>query len=157
MPAVDIRKAERLAQLETAGAGGHIGALLDAFLRPLLEQRNSEGERAYARFISALLRSAEGERYCARLFHLTPTTGRILTALHMALPDVPPGILMERLRLLSGMICTSVFNRVAAVSETETDAGLIDDELDMAAAGLVASVAGLAESARLAAWPVDDR
>ena len=138
MPAVDARQAELLAGLEAHGVADDVRALLEAFLRPLLEQVSSDGERAYARFISALLRSAKGEHYCVELFHLTPTTGKILTLLRGALPSLPAGILEERVRLLSGMVCSSVFNRVAAVDGAVADADLIRDALDMAAAGLAA-------------------
>lgn len=136
MPAVDARQATLLADAEAHGRTRDTRVLIDIFFRPLLEQRNTAGERSYARFLSALLRSPEGMRHCKALFHLTPMTARILALLHVANPDVPPGLLDERLRLSSIMVCVSVFNRLAPTVDCALDDALIDDALDMAAAAL---------------------
>lgn len=135
MPAVDARQAELLAALDTGGRG-EVRALLDAFFRPLLEPRGDGGERVYARFVSALLRSPDGALFCTRLLHLTPTGTHILARLRAALPALPDAVLSERLRLLAGMVCTSVFNRITADDGPEADARAIDDALNVAAAGL---------------------
>lgn len=136
MPAVDARQAELL---DHAEADGHLQdnhALLSAFFTPLLDQRNSHGERSYARFISALLRGKDGDAHCRALFHLTPTTGRIMTLLQSANPHLSSAMLSERLRLLSAMVCNSVYNRLDTQGGTAGEGALVADALAMAAAAL---------------------
>lgn len=142
MPTVDARQATLLAGIEADGRADDTRTLIDALFRPLLEEVNMRGERSYARFISALLRSPEGRAHCRTLFHLTPTTGRLIDLLQAANPHVPLPLLEERLRLLSGMVYTSVFNRLDA------DVLVIDDALDIAAAGLVVVPAAATLEAR---------
>lgn len=136
MPVVDARQSEMLQMFEAEGRGDDPRALIDAFLRPILEQLNGNDERAYARFITALLRSPQGRVHCKRLFHLTPMTLAIRERLSALNPHLSLELLDERLRWLSGMVCTSVFNRVEAFPSSEKDALLIDDALAIAAVGL---------------------
>lgn len=136
MPAVDARQAEILRALDLQGAGGDNRVLLSAMLRPIIEQTNARGERSYARFISALLRSPEGRIHSARLFHLTPATGEIIARLVAVNPLLSRALLEERLRWLSGMVFTSLFNRVAAYASGDAEQMLMHDVLDIAAAGL---------------------
>lgn len=137
MPAVDARQATLLARAEAAKGAEDTRTLVDILFRPVLEQVNDRGERNYARFISALLRSPDGRMHCRTLFHLTPTTVRLLDMLHNVNVHLPRPVLEERLRLLSGMVYTSLFNRLVTSDVPEADARLIDDTLDVAAAGLI--------------------
>lgn len=136
MPAVDARQAALLEAVEAEGRATDNRALINAFLRPVIEQVNGDGERAYARFISALLRSPEGRVHCKKLLHLTPATVWILEHLERTNPALSRDMLEERLRWLAALVFTSVFNRVVAFASPEADALLIDDVLDVAAAGL---------------------
>lgn len=138
MPAVDALQADLLTKLEAQGRLGDCRALLDIFLRPLVDQRNAAGERSYARFIAALLRDGDGAEHCRRLFHLTPTTYRILEHLQAANPHLSADVLGERMRLLSGMVFNSVYNRLDrdVAADAAALASGIDDALDMAAAAL---------------------
>lgn len=128
-----------LVELEAAGRAGDVRALLDMLLRPLLQPKDSRGERVYARFIVALLSSRDGPRYCRELFHLAPATGRLQALLFDAV-QAPPPILLERLRLIAILVLSSVFNRLTPAGDAADDEALIDDALDVAAAGLVAPV-----------------
>ncbi|CAN7468449.1 TetR/AcrR family transcriptional regulator [Phenylobacterium sp. LjRoot219] len=129
-----------LERLEAEGRSHEVRALLDVFLKPLLQPVDGDGQRVYARFIVALLNSPDGPRHFKDLFHLAPTAVRLQRLLQAALPDAPPLVLSERLRLIAIMVLASVFNRVAPAADPGTDAGLIDDALDVAASGLSAPV-----------------
>lgn len=141
MPSVDGRQAELLAGFVAEGRGEDIRALLSAFFRPLLEQVNSQGEQNYARFMSAMLVSTEGERHFQSMLHVAPTTGEILRRLHLVLPHVPPDVLARRLRLITGMVCTSMFALSSNNACREEEAQRIQDTLSVAAAGLGAPTA----------------
>ena len=88
-------------------------------------------------FVSALLRSVDGEQHYRQLLHLTPTARRITELLHGILDDTPPAVLQERLRLIIGMVCSSVFNRHCSIDDPDADARHVGDALDIATAGLI--------------------
>lgn len=138
MAEVDRVQRALLDQLVAHGLQGDVRALLDVFLRPLLQPRDAEGDRVYARFTFALLNSTDGPRFHRELFDLAPAAGRLQDLLRQALPHLPPGVILERLRLTALMVLASAFNRVAAPADAAGDAALIDDALDVAAAGLAA-------------------
>ncbi|HEX7876207.1 MAG TPA: TetR/AcrR family transcriptional regulator [Sphingobium sp.] len=138
MPVVDAAQARLLEQIEAEGRLHDVGALLDAFFRPLLEQANSQGERTYARFLSAMLVSEEGERHFEAMLHLAPTTGAILQHLRAAIPHVSADRLARRLRLITGMVCTSMFSANPKMVCEKEAAIQIEDTLKVATAGLCA-------------------
>ena len=115
-------------------------ALIDVLYRPLIDCVDASGERAYARFVLALLSSPAGERYAAQTFHLMSASAQVLDLLCEKHPTIPPALLVERQRLLASMVLTSLFNRRAPYNSPKCDAALIDNVLDMAAAALAAPV-----------------
>jgi AcrR family transcriptional regulator len=138
MAQTDGAQARALEALEAAGARADLRALLDVFLRPLLDPVDAQGERVYARFIVALLNSAEGMGHLRGLLHLAPTAQRIHERLRAITPHLPPGRLEERLRLVAILVLSSPFNRLAPAADPAGDAALIDDALDAAAGALAA-------------------
>jgi AcrR family transcriptional regulator len=138
MAEVDRLQAFLLDRLEAEGGTGDVGRLVDLSLRPLLEPVDETGERVYARFIVALLNSPEGPRYFRELFHLSQTGLRIQSLILAALPQVPPAVFTERLRLVAIMVLSSVFNRAPPLHPSFPDAAQIDDALRMASAALTA-------------------
>lgn len=140
IPEVGTRQIALLAQADSADGGASVRLLVAAFLLPLIEQRNSRDERAYARFIAALLMSPKGVDHCKALFELTSATAQILGRLHKALAHLPWPVLEERLRWMTILVCTSVSNRVAPEWRGNQDAAFVEDALDVAATGLAAAV-----------------
>lgn len=141
MPPVNARMSERLAALESSGQLADTHALLEALLLPLLEERDEAGERSFARFLSALLRSAEGRHHFDNVFSLTSQVRQLVDLLHAANPHVPGELLRERLRLSSIMAFSSVFNRGLAFADVETlDEAMVANVITMIAAGIAAPI-----------------
>lgn len=136
MAGVGARREALLARIVSENRQSDSRALLETFLLPLLEPVNSAGERSFARFIAALMNASTGIQHCRDLFHLTPSGADILAHLHAANAHVPHATLHERLRLISIMVCASVFNRLVPAVDDAHDLHLIHDVLDIAAAGL---------------------
>jgi AcrR family transcriptional regulator len=139
MAEVDRLQQALLERLEAEGRLGEVRALLEVFLRPLLQPVDAGGERIYARFIVGLLNSPDGPGYFRKLLHLAPSAQRLQTLLHAALPATPWPVLGERLRLAAIMVLSSGFNRTVATPDKAADAAFVDDALDLAAAGLAIS------------------
>lgn len=140
MAQVDRLQQTRLEALDPEIGAHGVRALLDVFLRPLLEIRDEAGEQVYARFIIALLNSPEGPRYFREMFHAAPAAARLQDLLRAAIPDAPTPLLAERLRLAALMVLASAFNQTSAPSDPQIETLLLDDALDVAAAGLTADI-----------------
>jgi AcrR family transcriptional regulator len=136
MAEVDRLQSLLLDRLEGEDRLDDTRSLLDVFIRPLLQPVDRNGERAYARFIVALLNSREGPRHFRRLMHLAPTVARVQALIQAANSEVPEPILAERLRLMASMVLSSAFNRLTPAPDKATDSALIDDALDVATAGV---------------------
>jgi AcrR family transcriptional regulator len=136
---IDRRQADLLAQFEAAGRLDDVRAIVEILLRPALEEVNASGERSFARFAVALLNSPEGVQYFTDLFPLRPAESRLIELLTAALPAAPYALVLERVRRLTIMVLSSVFNGLAALAGPGSDALLIDDALDMFAAALATS------------------
>jgi hypothetical protein len=63
-----------------------------------------------------------------------------LGLLYATIPDVPPTLVRERLRLITIMFLSSIFNRNPPFEGDEMDEALIDNVLAMATTALVAPV-----------------
>lgn len=140
MPAVNARMHERLAYLEAEGGLTDTRALVDVLLRPLLDEIDDNGAHTFARFLSALLRSADGARHFEHVVSLMQQVWYVIGLLHAANPHVPQPLLFKRLRLLAIMVLSSVFNDETTAA---VDVDLVEDALGMAAAGLATVTASV--------------
>jgi AcrR family transcriptional regulator len=140
MPEIELRMAQLLAKAKAAGRLGDTRALVEVVFRPLIEHVNSRGERAHARFVLAVLSSASGERHAAGLLNMMPIADHVFGLINTANPEIPPRFLLERQRLITIMVLTSIFNRQAPYNQDEFDSDLIDNALDMASAALTAPI-----------------
>ena len=138
MPDVERRRAQTLAEVKAQGRLGDTRALMEILYLPLLDHRNAAGERAYARFVLALMSSPAGVAHRANAFHLMPIADHVVDLVAQANPGLPQNLLLERQRLVSIMVLTSLFNRRAPWNDAASDAALVDNILDMATAALVA-------------------
>lgn len=140
MPIVNARMVEQIAALKATGNLSDNTALLQALMLPLLDQRDDAGERSFARFLSALLRSTEGRHHFENVFSLTEQVRELIELLNAANPHVPGTLLRERLRLSSILIFSSVFNRGLAFDHEVMDEDMVADAIAMIAVGIAAPV-----------------
>lgn len=140
MPDVERRRAQALSKAKAEGRLGDTRVLMDLLYRPLIEHRNSRGERSYARLVLTLQSSPGGLGYAGGLFHLMPIAEHVLDLIAAKHPEVPPELLQERQRLISIMVLTSIFHRRAPFADERSDEALVDNALDMATAALLAPV-----------------
>lgn len=140
VPEVDGRRAAMLADAERDGRTGDTRALIDVLFLPLIDYRDQNGERSFARFVFALHGSPEAMRIGASVFEGMPAAGRTFGYLQAANPAIPMQLLLERMRLVAIMVLSSIFNRLAPFDSASDDAALVDDVLEMASAALVAPV-----------------
>lgn len=138
MPDVERRRAQVLADAKARGRLGDTRALMEILYLPLLDHRNAAGERAYARFVLALMSSPTGVAHRASAFHLMPIADHVVDLIAQTNPGLPQNLLLERQRLVSMMVLTSLFSRRAPWNDAASDAALVDNILDMATAALTA-------------------
>jgi AcrR family transcriptional regulator len=141
IPEVERSRARLLSAAKAAGRLKDVRTLMDILYRPVIDQRNSQGDRAYARLVLALHGAPSGLMIDQDLFELMPIAEHVLDLISAQHPEISPEYMRERQRLVCIMVLTSVFNRRAPFEgPCESDA-LIDDVLDMATAALTAPVA----------------
>jgi AcrR family transcriptional regulator len=139
LPVVELKRGQLLAHAKAQQQLNDTRTLMGIMFRPLLEFVDCNGERTHARFVLALLQTAEGVQYSSELFAHTNSI-HVMDLLQAANPHIPPSVLGERLRLMAIMILTSVFNRVPPYDQNEFDGALIEDVLDTSTAALSAPV-----------------
>ena len=106
LSALEPKRERALAELKAAGKQHDITALVDAIYRPIAEQRNSNGRRSYAAFISGLLRLNE---FSVRLDQtLGPAGEEMASLLRGALPVPNIEAAYRRHRLATLFICDSL-------------------------------------------------
>lgn len=137
-PELELRRAQLLAEAKMAGRLADSRTLMDILYRPLIDHRDSQGERSYARFVLALHSSPAGLQHAISLFRLMPISDHVLDLLGLANPEIPPPLIRERQRLVAFMVLTSVFNRYTPYQEKRFDPALVDNVLEMATAAIVA-------------------
>lgn len=137
LPEIERMRGRLLAQARAQGPLDLPG-LVRALLLPPLEVYDEAGDRAFARFVGAIMTSEQGTACIARVLHLTLVSDEIIGLVAEALPGLPDGLLRERLRLIFLMVLTSVFNRGPAAIVPIPDAVLIENALSMASAALAA-------------------
>ena len=140
MPSINARMVEQIAALKSSGSLSDNIALLQALMLPLLDQRDDAGERSFARFLSALLRSTQGRHHFENVFSLTEQVRELVELLSAANSHVPIALLRERLRLSSILLFSSVFNRGLAFDHEVMDEDLVADTIAMIAVGIAAPV-----------------
>ncbi|HEY0960278.1 MAG TPA: hypothetical protein VGE05_13560 [Novosphingobium sp.] len=138
-PVVETARVEMLAAVKQAGRQGDTRAIVDVLFLPLLNFRNANGDRSFARFVLAVHSTPDSTRN-GQIFGAMPAAEEAFRLLHAANPGIPFALLLERMRLISIMVLLSVFNRRAPYDGVEWDAPLIDNALDMASAALVAAI-----------------
>jgi AcrR family transcriptional regulator len=140
MPDVERSRARLLSVAKAAGRLKDVRTLMDILYRPVIDHRNNQGDRAYARLVLALHGAPGGLAIARDLFDLMPIAEHVLdliSALHAA---ISPKLLRERQRLVCIMVLTSVFSRQPPFDDPRDDEALINHVLDMATAALVAPV-----------------
>jgi AcrR family transcriptional regulator len=138
LPELELMRAHRLSKAKEEGRIGDRRALMDILYRPLFDLVDDKGERAYARFNLALLRSPAGLRHAIDSFRLMPISDHVLDLLHAAIPDIPWQLVRERQRLIAFTVLTSIFSREPPYAEARFDDALIENALDMATAAVAA-------------------
>lgn len=136
MPDVERCRAEYLAAAKNLGRLDDTRALMDILYLPLLDHKNAAGERAYARFVLALLSAPAGARHRANAFHQMPIADHVVDLIAKAHADIPPDFLLQRQRTISFMVLTGV--TYAPPDNLDLDMALVNDTLNMATAALTA-------------------
>jgi len=140
MPEVERRRSALLAEVRAAGRQRDTRALTEVLYLPLLDLRDANGERRFARFVLAMLSLPDVERFGDGLVESMPSAMEALEMLRLQHPGMPMELILERQRLLAIMVLTSVFNRRPPFDLAENDAAAIDNALAMASAALAAPV-----------------
>lgn len=133
IPEIEARRAELLAKAKEEGRLSETSSLMDMTFRPLFEHVDARGQRTYARFILALLKSPTRPERSAST-RVPPSGMEVLRLIYAANPEIPPLLLRERLRQILCMVLTSFFDR--HYLEDGFDEELIDNAIDMATAAL---------------------
>lgn len=140
IPRIEMERARLLARVKARG-GPSSRALIEAMLRPAIDQVNDRGERTCARFLLALASTPAGAKHLGDIDHLLPVNKEIFELLYQLNPSIPPPLLRERARLVALMVLNSVFNRLAPYVDEDLDSDLIENALDMASAAVTAPLA----------------
>jgi AcrR family transcriptional regulator len=140
IPPLEAMRERMLAEAEQQGRLADMRTIVDILYRPLADYVDERGERSYARFILALDNAPHGVRHIGGLSHLMPMSGRALDLLYATIPQIPPALVRERLRLITIMFLSSIFNRNPPFEGDNMDETLVDNVLGMATSALVAPV-----------------
>jgi AcrR family transcriptional regulator len=140
IPQLEAMRERMLVQAEQQNRLSDMRTLVDILYRPLIDHVDEQGERSYARFILALDNAPAGVSHIGPLNHLMTASDHALRLLYTTIPDVPPALVRERLRLITIMFLSSIFNRNPPFEGDEMDEALIDNVLAMATTALVAPV-----------------
>ena len=138
LPAIDLRRAELLAEIDAAGRGQDIRALLRAFALPLFEQTDAAGQHSYARFVMALERSG---RVAARGLVSAdyPETRHLSQRIEALLPADAAGTGDFRMRLAFSLLATTLLMIDLDPAMTDEAARqLYENAIEMAAAAYAA-------------------
>lgn len=137
LPELEAERALVFAKTARQGKLSDTRALLDVLYLPLVDH---EGSRRHARFVLALYNSptATGDRQ--RTFEGMPIAEEAFQLLAEANPQIPASLLLERLRMISLLVLSSIFARRAPFDDIDDDKALVGQVLDMAAAALQAPV-----------------
>jgi AcrR family transcriptional regulator len=141
IPEVEHERAGLLLQVEAEGLLNDTRSLMTVLYQPLLQHKDANGNRTFARFNLALLNSHDGAKWGQAFLELQPSAVRVIDLLIRA-TGIPARLLMERQRLVSIMVLTSTFNRQEPYDDVSLDAALIDNVLAMAAAAIEAPIDG---------------
>ena len=149
LPQLETMRTHMLAEADKQALLSDIRTLVDILFRPLVDHVDDQGERSCARFVLALHSSPIGVRYVGELNHLMQASHHALDLLYNAVPQLPPSLIRERLRLITFMFLASIFNRNPPFDGDRMDEALIDNVLAMATTALVAPVSdGIGEMLR---------
>lgn len=140
VPQLERMREQMLAEAEQQGSLADTRTLVDILYRPLADYRDADGERSYARFLLALFHSRSGTDHPGPIEQLMAVSFQTLDLLYAANPEIPPGLMRERLRLITFLFLASIFNRYAPFEGDAMDEALIDNALAMATSSLVAPV-----------------
>ena len=136
LPEIERMRAALLAKREAQEGTPTLLELLLILFDPVIQQRNSVGQRSYAAFLAGLFRSgAAWQRYSFRGDY--PTTGRILKLLHER-TALPRALFRARMKICTNMVVSALdlLEREGAVS-AETETFQFMDALVMAEAALM--------------------
>jgi AcrR family transcriptional regulator len=143
LPALEVRRAQLLAEAKRAGEMDVPRRLMDVMLRPIAEERDSAGRRSYAAFLLGL-RNFHGVSHSLRMESedLAPLTGHVRDLLASSIPHLPEPLVSTRLVAGSTIfLCTLVdLDRRDATVRAPAEALLLDHAIDMAAAAMTAPV-----------------
>lgn len=136
LPGFELRRAE-LAK-EFAGNKPDMAAVLRALWLPLFEQRNAEGRRSYAAFLSSLGRSQWAWVWSGAGLDL-PVTLDFGERIRRLMPPAARQFYWERV-IASTALITTTFDSIdkRAGGDREAEFNLFDDAIRMAAAALCA-------------------
>jgi len=129
-------RAAMLARREAQEGNVPMLELLFILFDPVIQQRNSAGERSYAAFLAGLFRSgAAWQRFSFDEDY--PTTSRILTMLHER-TELPGRLFRARMKICTNMVVSALdlLDREGEV-RAETERGQFMDALAMAEAALM--------------------
>ena len=138
LPEIEANRALIFAGAAREGKLADTRTLLDILYLPLINL--SGGDRCYARFVLALYsaRTSFGER--KKTFESMPLAGQAVQLLGEANPGVPMPLIIERLRLISFMVLSSILQHRSFFDKAGDDRALVRQVLDMATAALCAPV-----------------
>ena len=103
LPEIDRRRGELLAEVDRAGEGESLTALLRVFALPLFKQTDASGQHSYARFLIGLERSGMLAAR-AQVTNDFPETDRLTSRMAALLPPETCGSANFRMRLIFAML-----------------------------------------------------
>jgi AcrR family transcriptional regulator len=132
----ELRRADLFAQAKAEGRLS-VHDLIRLLYLPIIENKDENGERTYARFLLALHSSPNGVHHTIDLLGILPVAREIMSVLQKD-SLVGRAMLSERNRLVTLMILSSLFNRRPPFDDASRDQACIENAFDMAVVMLTA-------------------
>jgi AcrR family transcriptional regulator len=108
LPKLDARRAEILESLGERGEADSLDGMLEALMRPFLEQTNDEGHHSYIRFTWGLFRSNDKEILRSCLNSDYPVTRDLAERIRAALPEAAAARFDDRIQIVVGIVASAL-------------------------------------------------
>ena len=131
------RRADLFAQAKAAGRLS-LHDLIRLLYLPIIENKDENGERTYARFLLALHSSPAGVGHTIDLLDMLPAAQEIMSLLQRD-SLIGKAMLIERNRLVMLMILSSLFNRRPPFDDPACDHACTENAFNMAVGMLTAT------------------
>src|SRR5690606_25244439 len=97
LPALEVRRAQLLAEAKRAGLMSDPRALMNVLLRPIAEVRDNTGRRSYAAFLPGMRNFDGSNRLRMASSDLAPLTGHVSDLLIASIPHLPAALAPNRM------------------------------------------------------------